>query len=46
MFEIRKITGLMGAEITGPDLTQAISDQTADALRRALADHQMILLRG
>jgi taurine dioxygenase len=45
MLEIKKLTGMMGAEVFGPDLTQPISDDTARALRDALAQHQMIVLR-
>ena len=44
--EIQKLTGYMGAEVSGPDLKQPISPDLADALRMALADHQMIVFRG
>lgn len=45
IFEIRKLTGLMGAEIFGPDLKQPISTELADSLRTALSAHQMIVFR-
>lgn len=43
--EIRKLTGLMGAEIFGPDLKQPISGDLASHLREALSAHQMIVFR-
>lgn len=46
MFDIKKLTGLIGAEIFGPDLAQPIDEHTKQALRNALTDHQMIVLRG
>ncbi|MAZ01543.1 MAG: taurine dioxygenase [Sneathiella sp.] len=46
MVEIKKLTGLMGAEITGVRINDGIPDDLADVLRHALADHQMIALRG
>ncbi|CAN0508337.1 unnamed protein product [Discosporangium mesarthrocarpum] len=36
----------MGAEITGFDITNGITSDMADFLRHALADYQMIALRG
>ncbi|MDR6266443.1 TauD/TfdA family dioxygenase [Roseobacter sp. N2S] len=41
-----KLTGLMGAEISGIDLKNPISDSDASQLRAALDAHQMIVLRG
>lgn len=46
MFEIKKLTGFMGAEVKCPDLASDIDDDTACALRHALAEHHMIVLRG
>ena len=46
MIQISKLTGFMGAEVAGAELTRPITDGTAAALRRALAEHQMIVLRG
>lgn len=43
--EIRKLTGLMGAEIFGINLKQSISDDQESMLRSALAAHQMIVCR-
>lgn len=45
MFQIKKLTGLMGAEITGLDLSLGISAGVAEALREALSAYQMIVLR-
>ncbi|MEP5731606.1 MAG: TauD/TfdA family dioxygenase [Sulfitobacter sp.] len=45
MLTIKKLTGLMGAEVFGPDLTKPIASDLAQSLRQALADHQMIFLR-
>jgi len=35
-----------GAEITGVDLTRPVDDTTADALRRAFAEHKVLVFRG
>jgi taurine dioxygenase len=45
MVQIEKLTGLMGAEITGFDITNGVTADMADFLRQALADYQMIALR-
>lgn len=42
---IRKIQPFIGAEISGVDLAQPIVPETASALRQALLDHQVIVLR-
>ncbi len=44
--QIRKLTGFMGAEISGLDLKHPVSADAAGLLRAALASHQMIVLRG
>ncbi|PLS21664.1 TauD/TfdA dioxygenase family protein [Neptunicoccus cionae] len=44
--QIRKLTGFMGAEISGLDLKHPVSADVAGLLRAALASHQMIVLRG
>ncbi len=41
-----KLTGYMGAQISGIDLTQPIGEDLAEALRAALGAHQMIVMRG
>ena len=41
-----KLTGKMGAQVTGVDLAQPISDDLAEELRHALRAHQMIVFRG
>ena len=46
MLHIEKLTGLMGAEVSGIDLSQDITDKAAESLRQALADYQMIAIRG
>lgn len=42
---IERLTGFMGAEISGVDLKQPISADLAAALRDALGAHQMIVVR-
>lgn len=44
--EVRPITGTIGAEIEGVDLAQPLSEDLAEALRAALAEHLLIVLRG
>ena len=46
MFGIRKLTGFIGAELHGVTFTNGIDEETAQALRDALAQHHMIVLRG
>lgn len=46
MLEITKLTGFMGALISGVDLSTPLTADTRSFLRVALADHQMIVLRG
>ena len=46
MVEITRLTGFMGAELSGLDLRAGPDTDTADLLRQALRDHQMIVLRG
>ena len=43
---IRRLTGFVGAEITGVDTTGPLSDDTIATLRRALLEHKVIFLRG
>jgi len=43
--EEHRLTGTIGAEITGVDLRQSISDDLAGLLRRALAHHQVLFFR-
>lgn len=45
MLTEQPLTGAIGAEIAGVDLTQPISDDLAAALRDALARHQVIFFR-
>jgi taurine dioxygenase len=40
-----RLTAAIGAEVTGIDLRRGVSDQTAAVLRRALAEHQVLLFR-
>jgi len=42
---IRKVAGALGAEISGVDLSKALSDETVAAIRQALVDHQVIFFR-
>ena len=45
MIKITKLTGFMGAEISGVDASAPLTEKAKDILRAALADHQMIVLR-
>jgi alpha-ketoglutarate-dependent taurine dioxygenase len=45
MIEITRLTGFMGAEISGVDAAAPQSETTQTLLRNALADHLMIVLR-
>ena len=42
--ELRRITGVFGAELIGLNLSGAISDDVAEALRAALAEHLVLVL--
>jgi taurine dioxygenase len=44
--ETHPISGALGAEITGVDLSRTLSDEVMAELRRALLAHQVIFLRG
>jgi taurine dioxygenase len=46
MLKEHPVTGTIGAEIDGADLSQPISGGLAGALREALARHQVLFLRG
>lgn len=43
--DTRKLTGNLGAELTGIDLSLPISDETAAALRYELGKHHVIVMR-
>jgi len=43
---VTPLAGHIGAEITGVDTGQPLSDDTIDRIRRALLDHQVVFLRG
>lgn len=45
MIEIEKMTGFMGASVSGVDLKQPIDAAIAQDLRKALSDFHMIVLR-
>ncbi|WP_309606427.1 TauD/TfdA family dioxygenase [Phenylobacterium sp.] len=42
---IRRVSGALGAEISGVDLSQDLPDTTIAAIRQALIDHQVIFFR-
>jgi len=44
-FDIRPISGVMGAEIIGPDLSKPLSPDAFDAIHRALVDYGAIFFR-
>lgn len=43
--EVRPVSGVIGAEITGVDLSRPLDDSTVDDLRRALLEHLVIFFR-
>ena len=43
---IDRLTPIIGAEITGVDLSQPLSSRTQDEIRRALAENSVIFFRG
>jgi taurine dioxygenase len=43
---IERLAPALGAEVSGVDLTEPITDEITDALRQALCDHQLLLVRG
>ena len=42
---VDKLTPIIGAEITGVDLSQPLSNRTQDEIHRALAENSVIFLR-
>lgn len=42
---LRRTSGALGAEISGVDLSQELSDRTVAAIRQALVEHQVIFFR-
>ncbi|NKB57581.1 MAG: TauD/TfdA family dioxygenase [Alphaproteobacteria bacterium] len=44
-FDITPAGGVLGAEITGPDLSQPIDAATKDTIYRALLDHHVLVFR-
>ena len=42
---VTPITGVLGAEISGVDLTQTVSDATQSEIRQAFSDHSVIVFR-
>jgi alpha-ketoglutarate-dependent taurine dioxygenase len=44
-FNVQRISDVMGAEISGLDLSQPISAQTADAIYAALMEHHVLVFR-
>jgi taurine dioxygenase len=45
-FELRPLTGGLGAEVTGFDFDGVPGDETVRRLRQALVDHHLLLFRG
>src|SRR4030088_2479858 len=43
---IQRLAPSLGAEVSGGDLTEPLTDEVADGLRLALLDHQLLLVRG
>jgi alpha-ketoglutarate-dependent taurine dioxygenase len=46
LIELSKCQPFIGAEVRGVDLTQPIPPETADAIRSALIEHQVLVFRG
>lgn len=44
--QIRRMAGALGAEISGVDLSQDLSDAAVAAIRAAFVEHQVIFFRG
>lgn len=44
--DIRKITGRIGAEVIGVDVTQPLDDETVAYVREALAEHKALVFKG
>ncbi len=44
-FEVAPISGALGAEVQGVDLSQKLADETVEDLRAALLDHLVIFFR-
>lgn len=45
MFDVKPLTPAVGAEVTGPDLTETLSGELAGRLRSALWEHQLLVFR-
>lgn len=43
--QINKLSDILGAEITGVDLSRPMDEPTTDAVRQALLDHQVLIIR-
>ena len=44
--DIRKITGRIGAEVVGVDITASLDEQALTFVREALDEHQALVFRG
>ena len=44
-FSVRRMAGALGAELVGVDVAEALDDATIAALRRAIVDHGVVVLR-
>ncbi len=44
--QVKRVSGALGAEISGVDLSAQQSDETIAAIRQALVEHQVIFFRG
>lgn len=45
IFDVRRVAGALGAEVSGPDLGSHLDDEMIDALGAALAEHQVLFFR-
>jgi taurine dioxygenase len=44
-FDVRRIAGALGAEVSGVDLGEPLDDAVIAEIRQALLDHQVIFFR-
>ena len=43
--EVKPLSGALGAEVFGPDLSKQLDSQTFNEVHKALLDYQVIFLR-
>ena len=43
--EVKPLSGALGAEVSGPDLSKKLDSQTFNEVHKALLEHQVIFFR-